>query len=101
DGGDAAGIHGRRDRYDRGRELRRWPEPARDRLRRYQRLGRIRQRKLHHPVTNANRDPTTTTREARMSEPFIGEMRVVAFDFAPKGWLQCAGQTLQVSQYQP
>jgi microcystin-dependent protein len=36
-----------------------------------------------------------------MSEPFIGEMRVVAFDFAPRGWLQCAGQTLQVRQYQP
>ena len=35
-----------------------------------------------------------------MSEPFIGEMRVVAFDFAPRGWMQCAGQTLQVRQYQ-
>ena len=33
-------------------------------------------------------------------EPFIGEMRIVSFDYAPRGWLQCAGQTLRVQQYQ-
>jgi microcystin-dependent protein len=35
-----------------------------------------------------------------MSEPFIGEMRVVAFDFAPRGWLPCDGRSLQVRQNQ-
>jgi microcystin-dependent protein len=32
-----------------------------------------------------------------MSEPFIGEIRCVGFNYAPDGWLQCNGQTLNVS----
>ena len=34
-----------------------------------------------------------------MSEPFIGEIRAVGFDFAPRGWAFCAGQLLAISQY--
>ncbi len=34
-----------------------------------------------------------------MSEPFLGEIRMVAFNFAPPGWLECAGQLLSISQY--
>lgn len=33
------------------------------------------------------------------TEPFIGQISVVAFDFAPKGWMKCEGQLLQISQY--
>lgn len=33
-----------------------------------------------------------------MSEPFIGEVRAVGFNFAPQGWALCAGQLLPISQ---
>jgi microcystin-dependent protein len=31
-------------------------------------------------------------------DPFVGEVRVVAFNFAPTGWAQCNGQLLPISQ---
>jgi microcystin-dependent protein len=34
-----------------------------------------------------------------LADPFIGEIRWVAFNFAPTGWLQCNGQILQINQY--
>jgi microcystin-dependent protein len=33
-----------------------------------------------------------------MSEPFIGEIRMVGFNFAPRGWALCNGQLLSISQ---
>ena len=33
-----------------------------------------------------------------MSEPFIGEIRMVGFDFAPRGWALCNGQLMQINQ---
>lgn len=33
-----------------------------------------------------------------MSEPFIGEIKIVGFNFAPRGWAFCNGQLLQISQ---
>ena len=33
-----------------------------------------------------------------MSEPFIGEIKMVGFNFAPRGWAFCSGQLLQVAQ---
>ena len=33
-----------------------------------------------------------------MSEPFVGEIRLFAFNFAPTGWAMCQGQTLPISQ---
>jgi microcystin-dependent protein len=33
-------------------------------------------------------------------EPFIGELRLVPFNFAPKGWALCAGQLLPINQNQ-
>ena len=33
-----------------------------------------------------------------MSEPFIGEIRMFAGNFAPRGWAFCDGQILAVSQ---
>jgi len=33
-----------------------------------------------------------------MSEPFIGEIRLVGFNFAPRGWSFCDGQILPIDQ---
>lgn len=35
-----------------------------------------------------------------MSDPFLGEVKVVSFGFAPKGWALCNGQLLQIAQNQ-
>ncbi|WP_217177053.1 phage tail protein [Streptomyces sp. AC495_CC817] len=35
-----------------------------------------------------------------MSEPFLGEIRRVAFPFAPRGWALCDGHILSISQNQ-
>jgi microcystin-dependent protein len=35
-----------------------------------------------------------------MSEPFLGELRLISFNFAPKGWALCNGQTLAINQNQ-
>jgi len=33
-------------------------------------------------------------------DQYIGEIRMVGFNFAPLGWALCNGQTLQIAQYQ-
>ncbi len=33
-----------------------------------------------------------------MAEPFLGEIRMVGFNFAPQGWAFCDGQLLPISQ---
>jgi microcystin-dependent protein len=33
-----------------------------------------------------------------MSDPFLGEIRLVGFSFAPQGWAFCDGQLLSISQ---
>ena len=33
-----------------------------------------------------------------MSDPFIGEIRPVGFNFAPQGWALCDGQQMSISQ---
>lgn len=35
-----------------------------------------------------------------MSQPFLGEIKIVSFNFAPKGWAQCNGQLLPINQNQ-
>lgn len=35
-----------------------------------------------------------------MSTPFMGEIKIVSFNFAPKGWAQCNGQSLPINQNQ-
>ena len=35
-----------------------------------------------------------------MSDPYLGEIKVVSFPFAPKGWAVCNGQLLPIGQYQ-
>src|ERR1700712_195012 len=33
-----------------------------------------------------------------MAEPFLGEIRIVGFTFAPRGWATCSGQLLPINQ---
>jgi len=35
-----------------------------------------------------------------MSEPFLAEIKIVSFNFAPKGWAMCNGQFLPINQNQ-
>lgn len=35
-----------------------------------------------------------------MSDPYIGELRIFSFRFAPPGWALCNGQLLPINQYQ-
>jgi microcystin-dependent protein len=35
-----------------------------------------------------------------MAEPFLGEVRIMSFRFAPKGWALCNGQLLPINQNQ-
>src|SRR5689334_22500286 len=34
-----------------------------------------------------------------MADPYIGELRMFAGNFAPQGWAMCNGQLLQIAQY--
>jgi microcystin-dependent protein len=34
-----------------------------------------------------------------MAEPFIGEVKMVGFNFAPVGWAPCDGRLLPIAQY--
>jgi microcystin-dependent protein len=36
-----------------------------------------------------------------MAEPFLSEIRIMSFDFAPKGWAMANGQLLPINQNQP
>jgi microcystin-dependent protein len=36
-----------------------------------------------------------------MAEPFMGELKLAAFNFAPKGWSLCDGQLMPINQNQP
>ena len=38
------------------------------------------------------------TREETMADPFVAEIRIFPFNFAPKGWAWCNGQLLPLSQ---
>lgn len=35
-----------------------------------------------------------------MAEPFLSEIRIMSFGFAPRGWAQCNGQLLPINQNQ-
>jgi len=36
-----------------------------------------------------------------VSEPFLSEIKIMSFNFAPKGWAMCNGQFLPINQNQP
>src|ERR1700694_4346208 len=35
-----------------------------------------------------------------MATPFMGEIKICSFNFAPKGWALCSGQLMQINQNQ-
>ncbi|HEY0077135.1 MAG TPA: tail fiber protein [Pyrinomonadaceae bacterium] len=35
-----------------------------------------------------------------MASPFLGEIRLMTFDFAPENWAACDGQLMSISQHQ-
>jgi microcystin-dependent protein len=35
-----------------------------------------------------------------MPDPFLGELKLMSFSFAPQGWAQCNGQVLPINQNQ-
>jgi microcystin-dependent protein len=35
-----------------------------------------------------------------MADPFLGEIRIISFSYAPKGWALCDGQLLPINQNQ-
>ncbi len=35
-----------------------------------------------------------------MATPFVGEIRMTGFNFAPSGWFLCNGQTLSIAEYE-
>src|SRR6201987_575347 len=35
-----------------------------------------------------------------MSQPYVGEIRMFAGNFAPAGWMFCEGQLLQIAQFE-
>src|SRR5467141_2901176 len=35
-----------------------------------------------------------------MSSPFLGEIRIMSFNFPPKGWALCNGQLMAINQNQ-
>jgi microcystin-dependent protein len=35
-----------------------------------------------------------------MAEPFLSEIRIMSFGFAPRGWALCNGQLLPINQNQ-
>ena len=39
-------------------------------------------------------------KERALSEPFLAEIRMVGFNFAPRGWALCDGQILPINQNQ-
>ena len=41
---------------------------------------------------------TTPTSFAQGSEPYLGQIMAVGFNFAPQGWAKCNGQLLPISQ---
>jgi microcystin-dependent protein len=36
-----------------------------------------------------------------MAEPFLSEIRLMSFNYAPKGWAMCNGQLMPINQNQP
>jgi len=42
----------------------------------------------------------STTASVAQDDPFIGEIKMFAGNFAPRGWAFCDGQELAISQYQ-
>ena len=53
-------------------------------------------RQLHHLAVRHL--PVADLGDADMADPFVAEIRIFPFNFAPKGWAWCDGQLLPLSQ---
>ena len=53
-----------------------------------------------HGMQPADRNPINARQESTLAEPFLAEIRIMSFDFAPKGWALCNGQLLPINQNQ-
>src|SRR3954470_3548696 len=49
-----------------------------------------------HPFRTVTSIPHSCRRH--VVDPFIGELRLFGFNFAPRGWALCQGQLLSISQ---
>src|SRR5262249_46822202 len=53
---------------------------------------------LHHRAPGHLSIPKLRKGEKKMGEPYVGEIRMFAGNFAPNGWMFCEGQTLPISE---
>lgn len=53
---------------------------------------------IHYMICWEGNYPNTEGNMPEYEEPFLAELRWVAFNFAPVGWVLCNGQTLSISQ---
>lgn len=53
-----------------------------------------------HRRLNSARKQQTTRKGVSMGTPYLSEIRLVSFGFAPRGWVQCNGQILPINQNQ-
>ena len=44
--------------------------------------------------------PTRPEGDEAMAQPYVGEIRMFAGNFAPAGWMFCEGQFLPISEYE-
>jgi len=47
-----------------------------------------------------SKNATYRGKKEECMDPFTGEIRAFGFNFAPRGWAQCDGQLMQISQNQ-
>jgi microcystin-dependent protein len=51
-----------------------------------------------NPLAPENRDDVPPSHDVRAAQPYVGEIRMFAGNFAPNGWMFCEGQTLPISE---
>jgi len=57
-------------------------------------------RSRHEPRAQEPERKKAQEKEVHVSDPFIGEIKIWAFNYAPKGWAFCNGQTMPIQQNQ-
>jgi microcystin-dependent protein len=54
---------------------------------------------FHHLAVRDLSEPDLISKETdRMADPFVAEIRIFPFNFAPNGWAWCDGQLMPISQ---
>src|SRR5215475_4447138 len=52
------------------------------------------------PHVSTRPRPSNDERSDAMAQPYVGEIRMFAGNFAPAGWMFCEGQLLPISEYE-